>query len=441
MTQSLSKVPSIAFITLGCAKNEVDTAHMQARLQEAGFMLEDDPEQADAVVVNTCSFIQSATEESIETIFEVAGLSNVVSGAPLIVAGCMPARYGDDLAHELTEARSFVPCSHEDDIVEIVSSVLDVDNSRLACDTDASVDVHKGSVSHEPVSAYVKISDGCDRFCAYCTIPYIRGRYHSFDYETIRAEVAKHVSAGVREIVLIAQDTGRWGTDFSEPKSLAWLVSTLAETFPDTWFRVMYIQPEGVTDDFIEAVASHPNICEYFDIPLQHVDADILHAMNRKGSLDEFRALISRIQTRMPFVTLRTTLIAGFPGETDEQFDDLCEFVEEGNFDYVGVFPYSREEGTRAFNLPNQIDEDEKRDRAQRLRDIADAVCSQRINRRIGRQMDVLIEGVEEDGQLFGRAMCQAPEVDGVVYVSRGTIGDIQRVTITDTLLYEMEGE
>ena len=291
------------------------------------------------------------------------------------------------------------------------------------------------------VSAYVKISDGCDRFCSYCTIPYIRGRYHSFDYETVRADVADRVSEGVKEIVLIAQDTGRWGQDFEDESSLAWLVGTLADEFADTWFRVMYIQPEGITDELLHTAAEHDNICSYFDIPLQHVQPSILKAMHRKGSREEYESLVERIRRIVPEVTLRTTLIAGFPGETEEDFDELCDFVEEGFFDYIGVFAYSREEGTRAYDLPDQVDDDEKAYRAQRLRDLADDVCTPLVAARVGKAMNVLIEGREEDGQLFGRAMCQAPEVDGVTYVDNGEPGNIVQVTITDTLLYEMEGE
>ena len=202
----------------------------------------------------------------------------------------------------------------------------------------------------------------------------------------------------------------------------------------------MYIQPEGLTDELLEAVAAHGNVCDYFDIPLQHVDSGLLRAMNRTGSRAEFEALAAHVRELVPEATLRTTLIAGFPGETDEQFEDLCDFVEEGLFDYVGVFPYSREEGTRAYDLPGQLDEDEKVDRAQRLRDLADAVCCPRVAERVGRRYDVLVEGVEEDGQLFGRAMCQAPEVDGVTYLPAGEPGEIVSVVVEDTLLYEMEG-
>ncbi|OUO91489.1 30S ribosomal protein S12 methylthiotransferase RimO [Gordonibacter sp. An230] len=438
--------PSVAFVTLGCAKNEADTARMRSRLAEAGFALADDPGLADAVVVNTCSFIQSATEESIEAVFDAAGLPNVEAGAPLVVAGCMPARYGDDLADELVEARAFLPCSREDDIAVVMADALgvslplpDVREGREPL--GGAAEGREGGARAALPYAYVKISDGCDRFCSYCTIPFIRGRYRSFTLEQVRSEVSSHVEAGVREIVLIAQDTGRWGEDFEEPSSLAELVSTLAEEFPDTWLRVMYLQPEGVTEAYLDVVAEHANVCPYFDIPLQHVDAGILRAMNRTGSRAEFERLVERILSRVPDATLRTTLIVGFPGETEELFEELCDFVEEGLFDYVGVFPYSREEGTRAARLDGQVDEDEKAERAQRLRDVADAASAPRIAARIGREMDVIVEGAEEDGQIYGRAMCQAPEVDGVTYLPSGEPGEVVRVRIGDTLLYEMEGE
>ena len=361
------------------------------------------------------------------------------------MAGCMPARYGEELSGELPEAAAFVPCSKEDDIVKVVAAALSLDEDDLSALASSALGaVREGAVSitgSRAVSAYVKISDGCDRFCSYCTIPYIRGRYHSFPFEQIREDVAHQLESGVREIVLIAQDTGRWGQDFEETSSLAWLMGQLAAEFTDAWFRVMYIQPEGVTDELLETVAAHDNICNYFDIPLQHVQPHLLKAMHRKGSVEDYIALAKRVRETVPGVTLRTTLIAGFPGETDDDFEELCSFVEEGYFDYVGVFAYSREEGTRAFDLPDQLDDDEKADRAQRLRDLADAVCTPLVASRIGAEVDVLVEGREEDGQLFGRAMCQAPEVDGVTYISVGEPGDVIKVRIVDTLLYEMEGE
>ena len=427
---------SVAFVTLGCAKNEVDSEAMLSRLLAAGYEEAVSAEEADVVIVNTCSFIQAATEESIDAILEVAGFDSVVSGeAHLVVAGCMPARYGDDLADELVEASDFVPCADEGSIVETVDNLCGID--RIAGERRA---IRSSRGVHSGVSAYVKISDGCDRFCAYCTIPYIRGRYHSFTENEIDSEVQQLVDSGTREIVLIAQDTGRWGQDFDEPSSLADLLSRLSEKYPDTWFRVMYIQPEGVTDELIEAVRVHDNVCSYFDIPFQHCNADILKSMNRKGDAKGFLSLVDKIRERIPDVTLRTTLIAGYPGETDEQFEELCDFVEDADLDYVGVFAYSREEGTRAFGLPDQVDDDEKLHRAQAIRDLADSLSTQRVSRRVGQRIDVLVCGEEEDGQLFGRAKCQAPDVDGVTYVNEGSIGNIVTVLVEDTLAYEMEG-
>lgn len=428
---------SVAIVTMGCAKNEVDSEHMMDRLVAAGYVIEGDPEVADVVIVNTCSFIQSATEESIDAILEVAGYESVASGSSkIVVAGCMPARYGEDLEGGLSEVDSFVPCADEQNIVGVVDGVLGVERMP-GSDLTVEVGLVEGSVKP---SAYVKISDGCDRFCAYCTIPYIRGRYHSFPLETIISEVERQRAFGAREIVLIAQDTGRWGCDFESPSSLAELLGILAERFEDTWFRVMYIQPEGVTDELIESVASHANVCSYFDIPFQHSNERIVRSMNRKGSAEEYLALIEKIRHEIPDVTLRTTLIAGYPGETEEDFEGLLSFVEDADLDYVGVFPYSREEGTRSYDLPNQVSEEDKVRRAQEVRDLADAISSSRISRRIGNTYDVLVCGVEEDGQVFGRAMCQAPDVDGVTYIDGVEIGSVVAVRIDDTLFYEMEG-
>lgn len=428
--------PRVCFVTLGCAKNEVDTAEMTKRLTAAGYEVCDDASAADVVVVNTCSFIQAATEESLEAIFEVCDLPNFIEGsAKLVVAGCMPARYGDDLASELGEAQAFVPCSKEDDIVEVLAGVLGDAAPHASTSADA-----QSPWAASPAS-YVKISDGCDRFCSFCAIPYIRGRYHSFPLETVRASVAERVEADVREITLIAQDTGRWGEDFAEPSNTAALLATLADEFPQTWFRLMYIEPQGVSDELLDVIASKPNVCKYLDMPLQHASKPVLRAMNRRGDENSHRELVARIRERVPGITLRTTLIAGFPGETDVDFDVLQNFLEEVEFDYVGVFPYSQEEGTRAAEMDGQIDEAIKIERAQSLRDISDAIGEAHVSARIGQEMDVLVLGREEDGQLYGRAMCQAPEVDGVVYLEEGEVGDIVRVRITDTLVYEMEGD
>lgn len=420
---------TVAFLTLGCAKNEVDTADMQEALVIAGFNIVDIDSPADAIIINTCAFIQPAIEESIDTILDVANFEAVSSGrTKLIVSGCMPARFGESLSVELPEVHSFVPCSQEDSIVEVVSQALE-------CDTSVSRSVE---FSYTP-SEYVKISDGCSRHCAFCTIPSIRGPYHSFSYDSIYADVASKIKGGAKEIVLIAQDSGMWGLDLEPRDTLASLLKRLASSFPQTWFRVMYLEPVGVTDELISAISEYDNICNYLDIPLQHCDPTILNSMNRSGSRKEFEDLLARLRKAIPDITLRTTLIVGYPGETDEQFEELCDFISEAEFDYVGAFAYSREDGTVAASLPDQVDEDTKQERLQTIRDIADAVSSQKIAQRVGKKVNVLVLGTEEDGQLYGRCQCQAPDVDGVTYIEHAAIGHLVPATITDTLLYEME--
>ena len=420
----------IAFLTLGCAKNEVDSATMQENLVRAGYDIVSLDEPADAIIVNTCAFLQSAIEESIDTIFDLTSIESVESGqTKLVVAGCMPSRFGDDLESELTEADCFVPCAEERNIVSIIDALFD---------EPSSAPDYEVSFSHGP-SEYVKISDGCSRHCAFCAIPLIRGPYHSFTYKEIEQDVSAKIQGGAKEIVLIAQDSGIWGLDLEPRQTLAMLLERLAPQFPDTWFRVMYLQPAGLTDDLISVMARYDNICNYLDIPLQHCDPEILKSMNRKGSRAEFESMVVRLRERIPDITLRTTLIVGYPAESDEQFEDLCDFVETVEFDYVGIFAYSPEDGTPAAELPNQIDEDTKQERLQALRDIADSVSTHQIANRIDKPMDILVLGCEEDGQLYGRAQCQAPDVDGVTYLDTGSVGEIVLTTITDTLLYEME--
>lgn len=419
----------IAFITMGCAKNESDSSRMQQDLMRAGYEVVEPDVPCDALVVNTCSFIQSAIEESLEVIFDVADEEAVRSGkTKLVVCGCLPSRFGDDLEGELTEADLFIPCNREDDIVAILDDVFGRETAQML-DIQFSFNA----------SEYVKISDGCSRHCSFCTIPSIRGPYHSFTCEDIFNEVQAKVDGGTREIVLIAQDSGIWGLDLKPRETLASLLDRLAVAFPETWFRVMYLQPAGLTDELLDTVNRHSNICSYFDIPLQHCDPDILASMNRTGNRAQIQAAVDHVRETVPGVVLRTTLIVGYPGETEEQFEELCDFVEEVEFDYVGIFAYSPEEGTVAAELPDQIDDETKQMRAQELRDIADAVSTARVSSRIGQTMPVVVLGREEDGQLYGRAQCQAPDVDGVVYLEEASIGSVVDVEITDTLMYEME--
>ena len=420
----------VSFITLGCPKNEVDSLRMQQDCLDFGYDVVDDPENSDAVVVNTCSFIQPAIEESIDTIFEVAQSHGVELGATkLIVTGCMPSRFGELLYETLTEPDAFLTCAEEDQIV----STLD----RLFRQTSTRIERTQPPLATP--SAYVKISDGCSRNCSFCTIPSIRGPYRSLPLETIFSEVSSLVSAGAKEIVLIAQDSGLWGKDLPQKDSLAHLLDVLAQGFPEVWFRVMYLQPEGICDELLEVMAAHDNICNYFDIPLQHASAHLVASMNRRGDKDSYLATIAKIRAKLLGVALRTTLIVGYPGETEADFEELCDFVEEAEFDYVGIFAYSPEEGTKAAALESQVDEDTKQLRLQALRDLTDDISARVVRERIGTEQTVLVLGYEEDGQIYGRAACQAPEVDGVTYLDAGEVGSFITCTIQDTLLYEME--
>lgn len=430
----------IAFITLGCAKNEVDSDKMRALLRAAGYAIVDDPSVADLTVINTCSFLASAVEEGLDTIFAALGMDEAPDVEPnkVLVAGCMPARYGADLEDELTEVAGFLAAEDEHLIVEKVNEILGL---SLAAREGAARD------NHGP-SAYVKVSDGCDRFCSYCMIPYIRGRYHSFPYEDIRKEVEELVATGVREINLIGQDTGIWGRDFEEPSSINELLTKLSSEFPATWFRILYIQPEGINDELLATMASVPNICKYVDIPLQHVDAQVLKRMNRTGDPDSLMALIEHIRESVPGIMVRTTLMAGFPGETEEQFEELAAFAQEASFDYAGVFAYSREEGSKAAEFDDQVDEDIRLERAQRLLDICDANGFERTAGHIGEVAECLIEAYEETEaglEALARWQGQAPEVDGNVHIPMSDvayeIGAKVKVRFVDSFCYELVGE
>lgn len=430
MAAQLARAPRVFIDTLGCAKNETDSRQMAERLKGAGAQLTDDAQMSDVIIVNTCSFIRQATEESIEAVLDALGVKGEGGRAPqVIVAGCMPARYGEELEASIPEAASFLPCSQEDDIVEAVCTLTGwVPEAKDAQER-----------AFAPF-AYLKISDGCDRWCSFCTIPQIRGRYHSFLFEDILAEARGLAQTGARELVLIGQDTGIWGHDLPEGHDLAWLLGHLADDLPHVRFRVMYTEPEGITDALLDVMATRSNVCRYLDIPLQHVSSHVLAAMRRSGSAEAFRELVGRIRAQVPDVTLRTTLMCGFPGETEEQFEELLEFIREALFDYVGVFAYSQEEGTKAALMEGQIPEDVKEMRARELRDEADSVSAALVAARAGARMRVLVEGAEEDGQLYGRADCQAPEVDGVTYVDAGKPGQLVEALIEDALLYDMEG-
>lgn len=439
----MDRNPRITFVTLGCAKNEVDTDKMQARLVAAGFSLVDDVNDADLVIVNTCAFLASAVEESIEVIFDLVGRENAAGEElKVLVAGCMPSRYGDSLSEELVEAAGFLAAGDEDRVVEEVTRLLGIESCLMGGGPKLLRHAH-------PSSAYVKISDGCDRFCSYCMIPHIRGRYHSYTLDQIDDEVAELVCNGVREIVLIGQDTGIWGHDLDEPSTTAGLVNTLACRYPDTWFRLLYVQPEGITDDLLDVMATRSNVCSYLDMPLQHVNAEVLARMNRRGDARGILALIEHVRERVPGIMIRTTLMAGFPGETEEQFEELLDFVDEAQFDYAGVFAFSPEEGSAACEFDGILDVEERMERAQRLLDACEAIGVARVAELAGTRTTVLVEGYEQTDaglEALCRTQGQAPEVDGQVHVPIAdsdelTVGQFALVELTGSFFYEIEGE
>ena len=437
-----SPLGKILFITLGCAKNEVDTDRMRALLLAAGFAEADGVDDADAAIVNTCSFLASATEESVEVTLELAeGRAEGVRSCPIIMCGCVPSRYGDDLPEQLPEVAAFVKADDEDGIVGVVADVLGISVAAPVLDAGAMLRTVQGA------SAFVKISEGCDRFCAFCAIPYIRGRYHSRPADEIVAEVSALMEQGVREVILIGQDTGIWGSDFEGDQTLAKLLVRVAEAVRpySGWVRVLYLQPEGMTDELIAAIRDTPEVLPYIDIPIQHCSERVLKAMGRSGDPEQLHALFARLRDEIPGMVLRTTGMAGFPGETDEEADELYDFIEAEEFDYTSVFAYSQEEGTCAAAMPDQVDEDVKLERTQRLIDLVEELGFSATAKHVGERVKVIIDGVEEteDGvELIGHTWFQAPDCDGAVHIQSGeaAVGDIVTVDLVDSFCYEMVG-
>lgn len=436
---------SLLYITLGCAKNEVDTDRMRALLDAADYQEVDSAQNADAVIINTCSFLASATSESIETTLALAEEVNEgVRAARIIMCGCVPSRYGDQLPQELPEVSAFVRADEEDGIVAIVDDVLGVERDMPSFIPNIKRTV-EGSV------AYVKISDGCDRFCSFCAIPYIRGRYHSRPADRIIAEARELVAGGVKEIVLIGQDTGIWGKDFKDqvdgPANLAQLLVALAEELRPlhVWIRVLYLQPEGMTDELIAAIRDTPEVLPYIDIPVQHCNERVLKSMHRSGSEQQLDELFAHLRSEIPGMVIRTTSLVGFPGETDEEAEQMLAFMDRNSFDYTSVFAYSREEGTRAAEMDDQVDEDVKLERAQKALDLAEALGFAATASHVGETAEVIIDGIEEnDGfsEFIGHAWFQAPDSDGAVHldIEEACIGDIVTVEFTDSFCYELVG-
>lgn len=429
----ISTTPSIAFVTFGCPKNEVDSDRMAAAVEASSFLLADDLSDADVVVLNTCAFIEPAVEESIAGFFDLHTVWRAQRpGRRIVVTGCLPSRYGPDLANAMPEADAFVPVDSEHRLLETLGALLDAAPGT----TCTRARLTPGT------TAYLKVSEGCDRRCAYCTIPSIRGPFVSDTPDALVAEARWLVGHGAKELVLVGQDIASYGVDLSGGIDLSSLLRKLDAIDGEFRIRLMYVQPDGVTDALLETVASSRHVCHYLDIPIQHASAEILRRMGRTGDPDSLLALLDRIRTALPDVVLRTTVMAGFPGETDDDAAALEGFLREAQFDYAGVFVFSPEEGTPAARLPGQVAVETAEERAQRLRDIADETGTQRAAGRVGETYTVLVEGLDEDGDLFGRTCGQAPEVDGITFIESAVeAGTFVDLLITGSAGYDLIGE
>nr|WP_320049455.1 30S ribosomal protein S12 methylthiotransferase RimO [uncultured Desulfuromonas sp.] len=439
----------VCLVSLGCPKNLVDAEVMLGHLPPDRFEITTDEETADILIINTCAFINDAQEESVDTILEAASFKEEGQCRMLIVTGCLPQRYREELAAELPEVDLFMGTGDAARIVELIDQWQQQSGKQLnatTADPQALYDHMTPRAKASPFySAYVKIAEGCSNHCSYCIIPKLRGMLRSRSIESIVLEVQKLVKEGVKEVNLIAQDITAFGQDRSDGATLEKLLRELVKIEDLNWLRLLYAYPDGVSDELIELIASEDKICNYLDLPFQHINDDILSMMNRRIDEQGSRQLISRLRERIPNITLRTSFIVGFPGETEAQYQQLLAFVEEGHFDRVGVFRYSREEGTAAAKLDNQVDETIKKRRLDKLMKAQSRVSFRKHRELVGQVVPVLIEGYSEETELLlqGRSPSQAPDIDGLVYVTSGQadVGDIVDLKITDTTEYDLIGE
>lgn len=438
---------SVGVISLGCAKNRIDTETMLASLVRAGCAIVSNPQDADVIIVNTCGFIASAKEESVDAILEMVQHKKSGKCRALIAAGCLVQRYADELAREIPEVNAFVGVTEYPRLAEIVKSALACDSAGQIAVRSAShcADIYEGKriLTTQSSTAYVRISDGCDNRCAYCAIPLIRGAYRSRRYDAVMDEARELVSRGVREIVYIAQDTTRFGEDLEGVRLLPKLLRETAGLSGVEWVRVLYTYPGRVTDELLDTIANTPKVCPYLDVPLQHIDERILSLMNRRQLGETYESIKNMLlRARSMGITLRTTVIVGFPGEGESEFARLLDFVREMEFDRLGAFAYSREEDTAAFDMPNQVPEDVAARRLDTLMGLQRTISLKRNELRVGSAERILLEG-ENGGVYTGRSMRESPEGDGVIRVRsscRRNVGSFVNVKITRAMAYDLEG-
>ncbi len=434
----------VGFVSLGCSKNLVDTETMLARLAEAGYEITPEAEDADVVIINTCAFIESAKEESIETIIDIGWLKEHHKLKGIVVCGCMAERYGDEIKNELPEVDCIVGLGSIEEIVNAVKKAENGEKMYVHADKELSP-LGGDRVLTTGSMAYLKVAEGCDNRCSYCAIPLIRGKMRSRPMEDIVKEAEDLEKLGVKELCIIAQDTSRYGLDLYGDYKLAELIRKISSATQIPWIRLLYLYPDKITDELIEEMKTNPRVVKYADIPIQHISDNVLSAMGRHGGKDVIRSAISRLRSAMPDVTLRTTVMVGFPGETEEDFEELCDFVKTTKFDRLGAFTYSPEEDTPAAELEDQIDEQVKQDRYDAIMQIQLDISAARNRKLIGRKMRVLCENYDIPAEVYvGRSEADAPDVDGkVFFVSNKKIRDGQFVTvrINEAEDYDLIGE
>ena len=434
----------IAFISLGCSKNLINTEQMMALCRAAGHEVSGEPQGADVAVLNTCGFIDAAKSEAIEHIIALGELKKEGKLGKLLVCGCLSQRYREEIHSDLLEVDGLMGTGSYDDIVAAVEEVNKGQFPQRFGDISATSEEGERLVTGPGYTAFLKIAEGCDNFCAFCIIPYLRGRYRSRPMETVLAEAKTLADSGVKELILIAQDIGPYGKDLYGERRLPQLLKELCK-LPFRWIRLHYLYPDHFDDELVEVIASQPRIVKYLDIPLQHCSDHLLRSMNRWGTEDGLVALLKKLRERIPGLVLRTSLICGLPGETEEDFEALCRFVTETGIERAGVFQYSREEGTRAAEMPDQVPEETARQRVERLVELQSAVLDRYNESRLGTVMEVLCEGFDAQmGCYAGRTYADSLEVDGrVFFTAAGVVpaGEFVNVRITGAEDGDLIGE
>ena len=437
---------NILFISLGCDKNLVDSEQMLGLLTQKGFTLTDDETQADIIVINTCCFIHDAKEESIQNILEMAEYRKSGSCKALIVTGCLAQRYKQEIIDEIKEVDAVIGTTAHDEIFDVIEKVLAGQKELDIQDVDRLVEIDaKRVVTTGGHYAHLKIAEGCDKHCTYCIIPKIRGNYRSVPMERLLKEAQDLADQGVKELILVAQETTLYGTDIYGKKSLHILLKKLCEIKGIRWIRVLYCYPEEIYDELIETIRDEKKICHYLDLPIQHASDRILKRMGRRTTRAQLEEIIGKLRKEIPDIALRTTLITGFPGETQEDHEELMAFVDEMEFDRLGVFTYSQEEDTPAATMEDQIDEEVKKDRQEELMELQQEVSLDKNEEKIGRTMFAMVEGYLSDENVYvARTYADAPGIDGYLFIDTAETlmsGDFAKVKITGALEYDLTGE